>query len=66
MVILAVPDVVVLKPVDIGVQTVVVHVHVDHENVWGACRDTAVLTKQKETAEYHSGPESPPALYTNL
>jgi len=33
MAILAVPDIVILKAVDIGVQAVRVHVHVDHENV---------------------------------
>jgi len=33
MTIVAIPVIVVRKTVDIGVQAVIVHVHVDHENV---------------------------------
>jgi hypothetical protein len=66
MAILTVPDVVVLKTIHVDVQTVRVHVHVDHENVWRSFPSTAALTDRKETAEYYSGPKSPPEHQTNL
>lgn len=33
MAILGIPDIVVLKPVNVNLQAVRIHVHVDHENV---------------------------------
>lgn len=33
MAILAIPDIVVLKAIHVDIQTVRIHVHVDHENV---------------------------------
>jgi len=33
MTILAIPDIVILKAIHVDIQTVRIHVHVDHENV---------------------------------
>lgn len=33
MTILAIPDIVILKPIHVDIQTIAIHIHVDHENV---------------------------------
>ncbi len=47
MTILTVLDVVILKAIHVDVQTVGVHVHVDHENVWRSFPNTAALTRSE-------------------
>ena len=44
MAVLAIPDVVVLKTVDVDVQTVGIHVHVGHEKYDAPSIFTAALT----------------------
>jgi hypothetical protein len=66
MTILAIPDIVILKAIHVDIQTVRIHVHVDHEMYKAPSGFTVALTNTKEATEYYSGHKSPQAPYTNL
>lgn len=43
MTILAIPNVVILKAINIDIQTIRIHIHINHENVQSAFQDTTAL-----------------------